>query len=182
MKIVAIDQATVLGFATGCTGSTPRWGSIRLQGDTTGEILADFRRFLVTMCREQKPDLVVFEQPIFPRMAFNMATLLRLIAMAGFIEEVCVVHGVKCRQVSSAEVSSFLLLRGRMKRAEKKLATLRVLRDQYGFDLGLDNDAGDALGIWLKAEAVMEPTVAGRRGIGPLQLGKALIMSDGKGR
>ena len=181
-RILAIDQATTSGFCFGEVGGSPTWGSIKFRGEGAGAIFVEYRSWLVRMIVQATPTIVVFESPFVPHAAprfgkggkmstaipMNALTLRRLLYMAGCIEEVCSAAGVRCREVTPAEVSKFILNRVRMGRDEKKAATLRMIR-AYGFDVADDNCA-DAVSIWLKTEATLSPQLASRRGEGPLFL------------
>lgn len=180
-RILALDQATTSGFCFGAIGGSPTWGSIKFRGEGNGAIFAEYRSWLVQMVAQAGPTIVVFESPFIPHNAaprfgkggklssaipMNPLTLRRLLYMAGCIEEVCSAAGVRCREVTPAEVTKFILNRVRMNRNEKKAETLRVIR-AYGFDVADDNCA-DAVAIWLKTEATLSPALASRRGEGPL--------------
>lgn len=183
--LLALDQATVLGWACGTAGAQPMWGSIRFEGDWPGEVHANFRAWLVRTITDHRPERVCFEKPFIPTpraprfaaagtmipsapgIMMNALTLRRLLYMAGCIEEVCASMGVPdCREVSPAEVEKFLLGKRGLKRAQKKAATMSMIR-AMGFDVQDDN-AGDAVAIWLMMEARFYPALAQKRGVGPL--------------
>ncbi len=189
--ILAHDQATTTGWAVGEPGGRPSWGSLRFDGDRPGIVYANFRSWLVRVMTAERPDVVIFEKPYIPMprkprfaaagtgdfwagaqpaggIVMNALTLRRLLYMAGCIDEVCEQMGVRdCREVSPSEISKFLL--GRTpKRAEKKAATIAMVR-AYGFDVQDDN-AADAVAMWLMTEARFHPRLASQRGSGPLFL------------
>ncbi len=188
--LLAIDQATTSGFCVGKAGERPSWGSLRFDGRGPGEIHANFRNWLVRVMTAERPSVVCFEKPYIPigqkprfaaagtgefwatasakPMQMNPLVLRRLLWMVGCIEEVCHQFNIpECREVSPSEISKFLL--GRTpKRAEKKAATIAMIR-AYGFEVQDDN-AADAVGIWLMTEARFHPGLASKRGVGPLFL------------
>lgn len=176
--IFALDTATVTGWAAGRPGSSPMWGARSFRGDSTGEIIAQFRYWLEARILEHKPTLICFEAPYIPRQQkpgrdakfygppINAITLRRLLALAATVEAAAWEHRIPCREKTPLEISKFFIGTARLKRVEKKLATVDMCR-RYGWET-VSEDAADALALWAMAEAALDPAAARARGIGPL--------------
>lgn len=168
--ILALDTATVTGWAAGNPGERPQWGSRHfIVKGGNGEVIAQFRHWLEARCDELRPDLVVFESPWVPRgLMSNALTLRRLMALAVTVEAVAWERRIKCREATPIEIAKFFIGTGGLKREAKKAATIEMCR-RYGFDVSDDNSA-DALALWCMAEARLSPAAARDRGVGPLFL------------
>lgn len=171
MILLTLDQARVCGFCYGVIGAPASelcFGSIDLGKHDTGQFLGQWRRWLDQMMRDVRPERVCFESPYVPVLRgqpMNAVTLRRLMAMAGYIEEVADAYGIGCFEATTLEMSRFLL--GRVPRkVEKKALTVEAVK-RYGFDVGAD-DAADAVALWLLSEATLAPEIGLRRGVGPL--------------
>lgn len=171
--ILALDTATVTGWAAGRPGSAPTWGARSFRGDSTGEIIAQFRYWLEARIVEHKPTLICFEAPYIPRQGpkftgppLNAITLRRLLALAATVEAAAWEHRIPCREKTPLEISKFFIGTARLKRVEKKAATVDMCR-AYGWET-VSEDAADALALWAMAEAALDPAAARARGIGPL--------------
>ena len=68
MKIIALDPATVLGFAYGESGDIPKSGSVRLKGRNDDVNVAPFNAlaFLRDLFVLDKPDLCCIEHYMNP--------------------------------------------------------------------------------------------------------------------
>lgn len=173
VRILAIDAATHAGWALGETGFRPNFGTQYFGRGGTGEVLSGFMSWLAQLL--QRPPCVthvVYEKGFIPRIA-NHATSERLLAMTGIVQALAHTHGVRCLTASPSEISEFFLGTSRpQRRAQKKRATIEMCQS-YGFAVDDDN-AADALSLWLMAEAKFDPASASRRGDGPLFLPNAL--------
>jgi hypothetical protein len=94
----------------------------------------------------------------------------RLLALVGTVEAIAWYHRIECREATTGEIMKFFTGRASHGgRATKKLRTIEMCRC-YGWDVGADDDAADALALWAMAEAIVNPTAASRRGDGVLFL------------
>lgn len=166
--ILALDTATVSGFAYGRPGERPTWGAWNSAAPTTGAMLHKFREQLLRLCDSVQPTLIVFESPYVPREYYqhgppiNATTLRRLFALAGIVEEVACGFGVECYEAPIGEISKFFLGSAKQGgRAAKKAATIKMCR-LYGWVTDSD-DAADALALWSYAEHTIAPRIGSQR-------------------
>jgi hypothetical protein len=178
--ILALDTATVTGWAAGNPGDEPTWGSRDFTSPGgNGEVIAKFRHSLNGLCYKFKPTTIVFESPYIPRPNFNRRpgagpppmnalTLRRLLTLTGIVEEVAWELRIECLEATAAEIMKFFLGTGRVAggRPAKKAATIAMCQ-RYGWAT-VDEDACDALALWTMAEGIIDPRAASRRGDGPL--------------
>lgn len=201
--ILALDTATVTGWAAGRVGSAPAWGSQDFSDKAgSGAVLGKFRYWLNQRCHEFSPKLIVFEapyvpinrQPKFVRAGegfaagrggpppMNPLTLRRLLGLTGIVEATAYELGIECREATAGEITKFFT--GRMRhggRDAKKAATITMCR-AYGWDVADNDDAADALALWCMAEAQLDPRAAMRRGDGPLFLKRQSESASRPGR
>jgi hypothetical protein len=172
--ILALDQATVTGWAAGEPGTRPVWGARAFRARSTGEMLSLFRNWLIARCEEFHPSLICFESPYIPRgkprngsPPLNPLTLRRLLAIAGTIEAVAWDQRIRCLEARAPEIEKFFVGRAtRGDRAAKKKNTVSMCAT-YGWNT-VSDDAADALALWAMAEATIAPALAQKRGAGPL--------------
>lgn len=102
--VLALDLATVTGFACGSTDGTPvSHGVVAIPktGEDIGRFLAHFRDWLNAALDDMGPDEIVFESPILPD-TINLKTARKLYSLAGVAEMVA--HDRKIR-VSEANLN-----------------------------------------------------------------------------
>lgn len=177
--ILALDTATVTGWAAGRPGETPQWGARDFSGrGGNGEVGGKFRFWLQGMCHQLQPRLIVFESPYvpFPRKdnqrapMMNPLTLRRLMGLALIVETTAWELRIKSFEATTGEISKFFTGTSRHGgRDQKKAATIAMCR-RYGWDVAENDDAADALALWCMAEAKEDPDAALSRGVGPLFL------------
>lgn len=167
--ILALDNATRLGFAHGVVGGAPSWGSQDFgRGRSNGEVLSAFRAWLVAKIEATRPTLVCFESPYMPvgnnpfAAPANALTIRRLYAFAGITEAVCFERHLRCAEARPSEITKAFLggpaPRGRQ---AKKAATVKMCR-LLGFAVD-DDDQADALALWCYAEAQFSPSMISHR-------------------
>lgn len=177
--ILALDQATTTGACWGEPAcERPETCAVHFRGDESGEVLSRFTFWLRTeMLHKLKPTHVVRENVYFPRPAnsfptkktkakppppINIRTLARLLAMAETVDALCWELGIKCFEVTPAEVTRRFLGKGvKLAREQKKQAYIRRCAE-LGWDTA-STDVADACGIWFCAEAEFAPEASARR-------------------
>jgi hypothetical protein len=167
--ILALDNATRLGFCQGVIGASPTWGAHDFgRNRSNGEVLSAFRTWLCRKVDEIQPTIVVFESPYMPgpnsrfSAPANALTIRRLFAFAGFTEAVCVERRVRCYEARPSEITrAFLGGPAPRQRAEKKAATVKMAR-LLGYAVA-DDDEADAVALWCFAESVFAPAMISRR-------------------
>ena len=186
MMILALDPATITGWAKAEPGGNPVWGSARM--GQTGCDLGEACDALWQLLHEHgRPAHIVYEQPWVPQprqpkftaagmslaapqpyIPMNADTLRKLIGFEAVINLYCHRLGIDCRSVTPMQATKYLTGKGSFRgdRAAKKAATVTFCQ-RYGWDVKNDNEA-DALAILLVGEAHLYPQDAMRRNWGPL--------------
>lgn len=164
-NMLALDLATVTGWAEGVFGEAPRSGSIRLAsaGATRAEVLAGAIRFLGERWKAWKPHAVIFEAPLAPSVMAgktNFSTARTLIALPGIVEALCVLKGIwTVREARVIDVRKFHLGGNPPGPIGKKLVMQRM-RD-LGHEPQDDNES-DALALWYYAAAQSDDALHAR--------------------
>jgi hypothetical protein len=159
--ILALDLATVLGYAHGRPSGEPTWGTHKIAGHEAPSKRIAYRGWLSRMLKEVRPELVVFEQPPSIRWAggkTNANTILLLNALAQATEEWCLAQGVPCREVRAAQWKKAMC--GSAKVTKRPYGPIESCR-QRGWSV-TDHNAADAIGIWLFAVGIKAPDSAAR--------------------
>jgi hypothetical protein len=166
--ILAIDAATVTGFAMAKPGCEPVWGHHRMGGRsaTDGEVFAAFRDYVLDLIETHDPQYLVFEAAFTPRLGadpqknkiINPQTLQRLYGFRAHIvciaEERCLI----CHDKQSLEFTKWFTGRGRFPgatsadRSKAKKATMVAACDE-----------ADAIALLLCFEAELYPEQSLRR-------------------
>ncbi len=187
--ILALDTATTTGWAAGEPGGPPEFGSRRFEADNNAEIFAQFRFWLNALAFRFKPKLIVFEAPYIPvphqprfqkagtawspgrgPPPMNAKTIRRLVGLVALVECCASELRIECLEATTGEISKFFTGRFRHGgREAKKAATVEMCR-LYGWNVGNDDNAADALALWAMAEAKIDPVAGMRRGGGKLFL------------
>lgn len=180
--ILVFDPATHCGWACGLAGAEPadmQWGARDFSAKSNGEVLATFRAWVSNLCFVYKPTVCVYETPYIPqpRQAFtrrglaskspppmNPLVLRRLLGMTGNIDAVCFELRIRCFESTSQEFTKYVTGKGRYPggRDEKKQKVIEGV-GRYGFDVQGDDNAADALALWLWTEAIVAPNAAEHR-------------------
>lgn len=170
MKLLALDNASKLGFAIGDTAGLPEHGSYALGGEGPGARAASFHHWLLGMLKAHAPDAVTYEQPIL----IKTDTPGRLILSFGFAwhtEFVCAAKGIPCRGYALHSIRKFFIgtstapkeITG--KDARRKWIKARVIEACRARSWDpKDDNAADALALWAYAGALND----WRRDAGPL--------------
>lgn len=191
--ILALDTATVTGWASGPAGANPpllQWGSRDFSGrGGNGEVVGKFRAWLCAKCYELKPRLIVFEAPYIPRPRerkggpppMNALTLRRLLGLVAVLESTAWELRIECCEATTGEISKFFTGKWRHGgRDAKKAATIEMCT-AYGWDVAGDDNAADALALWAMAEGNVNPQASSARGDGLLFLKSSRKTERGAG-
>jgi len=149
MSILALDIATVSGWAQGDGGSTPSSGVYGLPGtgDDIGRYLISWANWLDQRLKGNRPREVVFEAPILPKMT-TLATTRKLHGLTGVTEMICHSNAVPVTEISAGMVRKHFLGRHYPKNATRdqlKIAVVAGCRAR-GWN-PLDDNEADALAI-----------------------------------
>lgn len=168
--ILALDNATRGGFCHGEIGGALVFGTQDFgRGRGNGEVLANFHAWLTARLDALPIKTVVFESPYMPvgpgnpwAAPANALTIRRLFAFAGITEAICHARRLRCLEARPSEITrAFLGGPAPRGRDAKKAATVKMCR-VLGFNVAND-DEGDALALWIYAEATFAPYMLSRR-------------------
>ena len=150
MLILALDIATVTGFALGKAGESPVSGSVRLKATDVDPDrgIARLGRWLGEQFTISKPDLVVIEAPLPPNGPLsNPSTITFLHQAAGGAKGVCGLYGLRCASVNVQTVRRHFIGKGRPPNPK---AEVLARCKQLGWidNASKDHDRADALALW----------------------------------
>jgi len=175
--ILALDLATVTGWAIGVPGGEPVAGSHRIAepGAALGRFLAGYSDWLADRITVLEPCMLIFEAPILTGHRTALDTARKLMCLAGVTELIAHRREIPCYEADTGEVTKHFTGRARYpgksyqaRRAAKK----RSVMDQCAA-LGwraADDNAADALALWTWAEFKLSTH---RREMTPLLRGRA---------
>jgi hypothetical protein len=161
--ILALDVATVTGWARGRIGEIPTAGSIRFgkPGVRDHVIFADAINWLHAELHEP-PDLLIVESMLSPlamRNETSRAVRDRLAGLHGIVKGVAHLRGVgEIAEASVGDIRAHFIGDRTLKRFAAKQAVMERCR-MLGWPCPDDN-AGDALAGWSFACALIDPTWA----------------------
>ena len=159
-KVLALDLATVTGWAYGEPGNAPEFGSLRFAkpGAPHGEVYRGMRAWLNDWITDSS--LIVYESPAAASVMMgktNLDTLRLLIGLCEHVEELC--YGrIDLREARVSDVRAHFIGTNKIKRADAKVATIdRCLR--LGWKVDNDNEA-DACALWHFQICCLRPDLA----------------------
>jgi hypothetical protein len=163
--ILALDIATVTGFARGRVGSAPLAGSIRFGKPTAtnNQVFAAALSWISELLKpEPRPDIVIVEALLPPDAMRNHTSRQvrdRLAGLHGIMRGVAKLRGIpEIAEASVGDVRAHFIFDRMAKRETAKRETLLQCR-RMGWAVDDDN-AGDALALWSHACALIDPTHA----------------------
>jgi hypothetical protein len=163
--ILAIDVATQTGWARGCVGSDPIFGTIsfgKLKGGDPNEIFATALDWMLGYLVPPIPDEVILEAMLPPTVKqgeTNRGTRDRLAGLHGVIRAVAFNRGVrKITDASTSKVRDHFIGQSGLARKQAKAAVKDRCR-ALGWNVAND-DEGDACALWHYACALIDPTQA----------------------
>lgn len=163
-KILSLDLATNTGFCVGAPGAQPIFGEHRLPstGDDIGAFACAYEDWLsARLAAADKPELVIFEAPILPKMT-QLMTVRKLTGLAWETERLCKRGKVRCLEGRKATVNKAITGSGRASKDDTKAALRR-----YGFKVRGEDEA-DAVALWCFACLCYAPKAASNFSFGPL--------------
>lgn len=170
--IACFDLATVTGWSVGQPGERPLYGSRRnggRPGASPGAILDDFESWLSEHLDFVRPAWIFYEAPYLAgSRTINPATVQVLYGLSAILLMHAHRRGIAIRSVNISQATKHFtgFSWGRLGRAEKKAATIRMAK-LYGWDVASDDEA-DALALFVYAENQVDPVAARQRSAGPL--------------
>jgi len=166
--VLALDVATVTGFARGTVGEAPRTvGSIRFGRPTASNnaVFAHALQWMAAMLEPKpRPDILILEAMLPAGAAIgatNRETRDRLAGLHGIIRAVAHCRGIyEISEASVGDVRAHFIGDRMLKRHVAKREVMFRCR-QLGWPVEDDN-AGDALALWSYACAIVDPQLAVR--------------------
>lgn len=152
MKLLALDPATVMGFAYGEAGAIPRSGSVRLKRPGEAAEVAAFNAlaFLRDLFVLDKPDLCFLEHYLNPVAQKSADAVILQLMVYGVIVATCQSYQVRYETAHAATIRKhFIGAANAGRRQDTKLAVLNRAK-ALGYiprDCRDDNRA-DALAAW----------------------------------
>jgi len=158
-NILALDLATVTGWAWGKPGETPKFGQQRFGKPlaTRPQIYKQYRLWLGLFCSAHKIDWIVYESPQLPftmTSRTNIGTIRLLIGLCELLEEWAPEHDIELREASVSQVRCHFI-GANLKRDLAKRLTIERCK-AMGWDVQND-DQGDALALWHYQACLMDP-------------------------
>jgi hypothetical protein len=153
--LLALDVATRMGWCLGeIDGNAPTFGALRLapEGASSSAVFGGAFKWVADTVRVHKVNRIVMEAPLDPRHLGPMttrATGLRLIGLPAVVEAAAYLCGIHSIHEVRADKVRFDLLGVRVKKANAKGKVMAGVQ-ALGFDC-TDDDAADALALWLHA-------------------------------
>jgi hypothetical protein len=164
-RVLALDLATVTGWAYGVPGSNPTCGHIRFgkPNSSRATIYRTYRQWLDDTWgqREEIPDIIVYESPAIPSFMggrTNIETTRLLFGLAEHLEEWCV-GKTDLREATVSQVRCHFLGQN-LKAKIAKPMTLERCRD-YGWTCET-TDESDAAALWDYTCCWLNPQLAFR--------------------
>jgi crossover junction endodeoxyribonuclease RuvC len=165
-EVLALDLASVSGWAQGAPGETPRSGSIRFApvGSSHEAVFAGAVKWMADWLQVSRPKIVVFEAPLpssFMRGRTNADTAMLLFGLPAVIGAVAYMRGVyDIRKGRVDDVRQHFIGQRRMPGAQAKRAVMNKCR-LLGWN-PTDNNAADALALWDYQCSLVAPRYAMR--------------------
>ena len=162
-SILALDLASVTGWALGVPGEQPLHGSIRFAGVGASHeaIFAKAYCWMRGMCFEHAPGIVIWEAPMPTsfsrgRTTSDVTTILHgLPAVIGAAAYLCRVFDIRKAETRDVRLH---FIGCNPKRARAKPLVMRQCR-AMGWEVQDDNEA-DALAVWHFMCSILEPKLA----------------------
>lgn len=125
-NILALDLATHCGWATNPPHEEPDFGTEVLPstGKNVGAFIAAYDVWLRRMLEEQKPALVIYEQPsLFAKSTPD--TVIKLNGLATHTEFICHKRGLQVRSANPSKLKKFFTGNGKAKKPDMEAAARR---------------------------------------------------------
>jgi hypothetical protein len=163
--VLALDLATVTGYARGVVGGRPIAGSVRFgtREASEGEVFSQAIGWMSKVLEMQpRPDVIVVEAMLPPGAkvgATNSSTRDRLAGLHAIVRGVAHIRGIsEIACYSVADIRQHFIGERSLRRAQAKAAI--VLRCEMLGWQAVDNNAADALAAWSYACSIIDPTQA----------------------
>jgi hypothetical protein len=165
--ILALDLATITGWARGRVGETPTSGSIRFgtREASDGAVFAHVIGWISKLLEpEPRPDIIALEAMLPPGAKVgqtNSSTRDRLAGLHAIVRGVAHIRGageIEIACYSVGDIRHHFIGERSLKRAQAK-QTILARCQMLGWP-AVDNNAGDALAAWSFACSIIDPAQA----------------------
>lgn len=164
--VLALDLATVTGWAYGRPGQMPSFGHLRFvgQGTSRAGLYRAFRSWMDAVwknVRDHQPDLIVYESSAVPSIMAgktNIDTIKTLIGLAEHLEE-WAYNRVELREASVSQVRAHFIGRNMKANIAKPMTMERC--KELGWDVE-NHDEADACALWDYQCSFLRPDLAPR--------------------
>lgn len=162
-SILALDLASVTGWAFGAPGAVPSHGTIRFAspGASHEAIFAAAGNWIDARCMALEIDIVVWESPLqtsFKRGHTNTNTTTVLYGLPAVIGAIVYAHGIyDIRKADTRDIRQHFL--GCSPKRTKAKSMVKAKCRALGWDVADDNEA-DALALWHYQCSLIEPRLA----------------------
>ncbi len=148
--VLALDLASVTGWACGEPGGTPDHGSVRFAkaGASHEAVFAGALQWMSAICAERQPGIVVWEAPLAGfkggKTTNDVTTV--LFGLPAVIGAVAYLRGIyDIRKASTSDVRHHFIGKNPKRAIAKRLVMKQC--EHQGWDVADDNEA-DALATW----------------------------------
>lgn len=145
MKILAIDQASRLGWAISAT-VYGTWDLTTRKDESHGMKLVRLRAKLAEICQSEGITIIAYERVA----GQHSNAIIHAAKMVGCIETFCTDNNIEYASYSASEIKKYATGKGN---ADKK-AMIQAARDKYGYT-GSDDNEADALHILHYAKSIL---------------------------
>jgi hypothetical protein len=148
-NVLALDLASVTGFAFGKPGDVPKFGSIRFvsKGASRAACYRQFRGWMDRVVTKRKPKLIVYESPAVPSIMAgktNIDTIKVLMGLAENLEEFCY-DRVELREASVSQVRSHFIGQNLKSKIAKPMVKAKCHERGWMCET---TDESDACALW----------------------------------
>jgi Holliday junction resolvasome RuvABC endonuclease subunit len=161
VRVLAIDAATVTGWATNCDRPDSGVAEFAVKrGSSPGMRYLLFRNWLTILVRRHTPEVIVYEQMGHFKSGQAAEVCMGLMTR---VQEVAYAEGVECCAVSPCTLKKWATGKGTADK-DRMLAEAETRAVSYGWRHPQDHNEGDAMLLCLYAEAGFpEPEVKARK-------------------
>lgn len=159
VEILAMDIATVSGWARGRVGEQPTFGSIRFGGAES--VFASAMIWMLDTMATEPPDQIILEAMLPPtamKGQTSRAVRDRLAGLHGVIRGVAALRGIALSDAPVGAVRSHFIGESSLRRDAAKAAVMERCQ-ALGWEVKNDNEA-DACALWSFACGLIDPASA----------------------
>ena len=161
-NVLALDLATVSGWAHGKPGAMPKFGHERFarSGESRAVAYNRFRLWLSLFCSAHRTDLICFESPVATFLPnTGITTIKLLIGLCEHLEFWALEHEIELREASVSAVRAHFIGRNLKSAIAKPLVMARCRERGW---MAETHDESDALSLWDYQISCLRPEIGTR--------------------